>query len=99
MIKKLLFTLFLVFIQSVSFSQSTGDYRSKVANGNWNDVTSWEYYNGSNWVSATSYPGQAVGTGTVTILNGDNITLNTNITNSFAALIIGESATATSASF
>lgn len=99
MIKKLLFTFFLVFIQFVSFSQSTGDYRSKVANGNWNDVASWEYYNGSNWVPATSYPGEAVGTGTVTILNGDNITLNANITNSFAALVIGESATATSTSF
>lgn len=70
-----------------------------MANGNWNDVASWEYYNGSNWVPATSYPGQAVGTGTVTILNGDNITLNTNITNSFVALVIGESATATSTSF
>ena len=57
------------------FAQSPGDYRS-VGNGNWNDATKWEIFNGSNWVSASSYPGQNPGTGAVNILafhgNKDN---------------------------
>ena len=60
---------------SISFSlcaQSAGDYRS-VANGNWSDATKWERYNGNNWVSATTYPGQNSGTGKVTIMTETEI--------------------------
>jgi hypothetical protein len=96
--------LFLLFAQAVAYSQTLGDYRSNSTNGNWTTLSSWQYYNGTSWVtpSGTSpqgYPGQFAGTGTVTILNGNSITLNIDITNSFVELIIGESATATSTSF
>src|SRR5688572_24243773 len=47
-------------------AQSAGDYRS-IGSGNWNDATKWETYNGSSWVSTTTYPGQNPGTGKVTI--------------------------------
>ncbi|KKR71183.1 MAG: Hemagluttinin repeat-containing protein, partial [Candidatus Woesebacteria bacterium GW2011_GWA2_40_7b] len=30
------------------FAQATGDFRS-FQNGNWNDVNSWERFNGSIW--------------------------------------------------
>lgn len=91
--------LLLLFIQAVAYSQTSGDYRSNTINGNWTSLSSWEYYNGSMWVPSSSYPGQSAGTGTVTILNGNSITLNADITNSFVELIIGESVTATSTSF
>ncbi|HEX5651595.1 MAG TPA: fibronectin type III domain-containing protein, partial [Chitinophagaceae bacterium] len=65
--KKFIFTLLVStgFCFSIS-AQSTGDYRS-VANGNWNDLTKWETYNGSSWVSSITYPGQNPGTGKVII--------------------------------
>lgn len=53
-------------------AQSAGNYRS-VGNGNWNDATSWEIYNGSNWVTTTSYPGQNSGIAEVVIMSGTEI--------------------------
>lgn len=77
---KLAPTLLFVFIQTVVFSQSTGDYRS-TKSGLWTDVTSWQYYNGTAWVtpSASSpqgYPGQyAFMAGAVLIQGGDVISV------------------------
>ncbi|PXY44562.1 T9SS sorting signal type C domain-containing protein [Flavobacterium hydrophilum] len=82
----LFFTVFL--FGNTVFGQTTGDYRS-VGTGNWTTPASWEYYNGTVWVAATSYPGQNAGTGTVTIRNSHVITLNNSITNSFTSLVIG----------
>src|SRR5829696_1362969 len=63
--------ILLILIASIGINfylsaQSAGDYRS-VANGNWNDATKWEMFNGSSWVAASTYPGQNPGTGAVTI--------------------------------
>ena len=55
------------------FAQSSGDYRS-IANGNWNDATKWEIYNGSNWIAASTYPGQHPGTSNVTIMTEIKLT-------------------------
>ncbi|MFC5980543.1 PA14 domain-containing protein, partial [Flavobacterium salmonis] len=83
----LFFTVFL--FGNTVFGQTTGDYRS-VGTGNWTTLSSWQYYNGTSWVAATSYPGQSAGTTkTVTIRDTHSITLNTNITNSFTSLVIG----------
>ena len=75
------------------FAQSTGDYRS-AGTGNWITLSSWQYYNGTSWVtpSGTSpqgYPGQFVGTGSVLIQTGHTITLSATITTmSFGTLTI-----------
>ncbi|TRX06393.1 T9SS sorting signal type C domain-containing protein [Flavobacterium gawalongense] len=95
MIKKLLFTIFLLLVQTVVLAQTLGDYRSNVTSGNWTTLASWQYYNGSSWVtpSGTSpqgYPGQFTGTGTVTIRNSHTITISASTSNNFTALIIGE---------
>jgi hypothetical protein len=94
---------FLVIFFQTSLAQTIGDYRS-VANGNWTTLSNWQYYNGSTWAtpSGTSpqgYPGQFTGTGTVTIQNGNIITLNADITNSFTKLVIGNATTATASYF
>src|SRR5437764_1147382 len=39
---------------------SSGDYRS-VTSGNWNSVSTWETYNGSAWIAASSTPTSANG--------------------------------------
>jgi len=71
-------------------AQSVGDYRS-VGNGNWNDATKWEIFDGSNWITANKYPGQNSGTGTVTIRSGAGITLTASVPQPIAALLILDS--------
>jgi hypothetical protein len=54
----------------------TGDFRSRVATGNWSNFASWERFNGTSWVNATSgqFPDNI--TTTVTIQNGHTITVD-----------------------
>ena len=60
------------------FSQTLGDYRSVNPGGPWTNLNSWQYYDGSSWVVATTYPGQnATGTGNVLIQSGHSITIGT----------------------
>ena len=75
------------FLLSIStiFSQSLGDYRS-INSGPWTTLSTWESYNGSSWVSATSYPGQNSGTNDVSIGGGDAVSLSSAISNSFSNL-------------
>ena len=85
------FILILIASIWISFylsAQSAGDYRS-VGNGNWNDATKWETYNGSNWFSTTSYPGQNPGTGKVTIKNETEIRITETIPHPVNSLFIG----------
>lgn len=70
--------LLLLFCSASLFSQSLGDYRSVAPGGPWTNLSSWQYYNGSTWIAATTYPGQnPTGTGNVTILSGHSITIGT----------------------
>jgi hypothetical protein len=73
-----------------SNAQAVGDYRS-AGNGNWSALTSWQIFDGTNWVTpsaAQGYPGQFPGTGNVTIYNGHQITLNVSPPNQFQSLTI-----------
>ena len=64
------------FTASMFFADVTGDFRSKgVGPAPWDSASSWEVYNGSTWVNATSYPGQSAGTYSVTIQTGHTITI------------------------
>ncbi len=49
-----------------------GEFRSHQS-GNWNDVNSWERFNGSIWVTSTHSPADT--DGTITILSGHTITI------------------------
>ncbi len=61
-----------------TLGQSAGDYRSVNPGGPWTTLSSWEYYNGSGWVAASTYPGQnPTGTGVVTIQAGHSISIGT----------------------
>jgi hypothetical protein len=86
--KKIIFVL----IASISInlsvsSQSTGDYRS-VSSGNWNDPSKWVMYNGSNWVAASTYPGQNAGTGATYIMNETEIKITASILYPISSLYI-----------
>ena len=53
--------LFILTFTSHVMAQSVNDYRS-INSGNWTSSLTWEVYNGTIWVPATSYPGQNAGT-------------------------------------
>jgi len=76
-----------ILISVAVFAQSTGDY-SSVGNGNWNDPTKWETYNGSSWAAASAYPGQNPGTGSVTITNNTEIKITATVPNPVSSLYI-----------
>jgi hypothetical protein len=52
-----IFFLFLTFIwaSAPAFSATLGDFRTK-ASGNWNQISTWQYYNGTTWVNAAYTP-------------------------------------------
>lgn len=57
--------LFILFISYTSFGQVTGDFRS-FATGDWNNVNTWERFNGLAWVNpAPSTPTSADGVITI----------------------------------
>ncbi|CAM1346593.1 hypothetical protein [Tenacibaculum crassostreae] len=90
---KTYFFFFFVFSLTSIFSQSLGDFRS-VNDGLWTNPASWEYFNGSTWVSPpanTNYPGDGVVTANdVVIANGTNISLGSNIAGAINSVTIGD---------
>ena len=84
------------------YGQSAGDYRTN-ATGTWDWSTTgnWQRYNGTAWAApgANGYPGQNAGTGTVTIRNNHNVTLNVSPANNIGTLTIDPGANATALTF
>jgi hypothetical protein len=78
-ILKKIVPLFFLFFAITALSQTAGDFRSKQT-GSWTATSSWQTYNGTAWVNATSYPGQNTGTGAVLIQYGHTLTLSSTIT-------------------
>ena len=84
--------LILILIASIGVSfhlsaQSAGDYIS-IGSGNWNDPTKWQIFNGSSWVSTSTYPGQNPGTGLVSITNETAIIITANVPNPVSSLFV-----------
>ncbi|MBU2906560.1 hypothetical protein KO529_17310 [Arenibacter algicola] len=89
-LKQSVLIVFFIVCSLPVFAQVTGDYRSKTS-GNWGSASTWQFYNGTAWVNATSYPGQNSNVGTVTIRSGNTVTLNVNIISyTIDKLIIGD---------
>ncbi len=53
-----------------------GEYRSK-ASGNWSTLATWEKYNGSAWLAATTAP--VASDNIITIQNGHTVTVTANV--------------------
>ncbi len=89
-LKRLVLIAYVLFVGFPVLAQVTGDYRSKTT-GNWSSSGTWQMFNGSSWVNATSYPGQNSNVATVTIGSGNTVTLNVNMTSyTIDKLIIGD---------
>ncbi|MBU3822834.1 hypothetical protein KO566_12245, partial [Flavobacteriaceae bacterium XHP0103] len=75
---------------SLAAADAIGDFRS-VGNGNWTSLSTWEYFDGSNWITPTAaigYPGQYSGTNNVTILSGDTVSVDNITTQSMGDVIV-----------
>jgi len=64
-------------LTATAWAQSAGDYRS-IASGNWNATSTWERYDGGEWVAATSTPTSS--DGVITILVGHTVTVTADTT-------------------
>ena len=58
------------------WGQTTGDYAS-LGSGTWTTTSVWGVWNGSNYVTNGTYPGQTSGTYAVLINSGHTITIGT----------------------
>jgi hypothetical protein len=75
--KKLIALSISLCFYTVLVAQSAGDYRT-VASGTWSSIAIWQRYNGTAWKAATTAPTYT--DGVITIRDGHNVTVNTNIT-------------------
>lgn len=67
-----------VIISVTPFNPVAGDFRS-ITSGNYSNASTWQTYNGSTWVAATTYPnsaGSTSGTANVTIRSPHTVTLD-----------------------
>ena len=71
-------SFFLLFNSSQVNAQNTGDFRSN-GGGNWEDAATWEIFNGlvAGWVTSTYAPSSA--DGVITIINGDQVNINSSV--------------------
>jgi hypothetical protein len=76
--KKLVTIILLPLVLKV-YAQSTGDYRS-LTTGNWNSIATWERYNGTAWVPATTGQTPTSSDGAVTIRSGHTVTITAAVT-------------------
>ncbi|MGD9976699.1 MAG: hypothetical protein AB7S54_02070, partial [Bacteroidales bacterium] len=76
-------------LRVIGFTPLAGDYRSRQT-GDWNNSGTWQYFNGSSWVNASNYPGQASGTGVVFIRSGHTVTLATTPAYNIGSLVVSE---------
>jgi methionine-rich copper-binding protein CopC len=67
-----LILLAVILLANSVMAQTTGDYRS-VVNGNWGVAGTWETYNGSAWVAASSVPPVVPPYANITIQAGDTV--------------------------
>jgi hypothetical protein len=72
------FIFFLVaFATRNSFAQAVGDYRT-VANGNWNNLATWNTWNGAAWVAPGAAPNNT--NGAITIQAGHTVAITAVVT-------------------
>ena len=69
----LCFLVLFVISTSVLTGENIGDFRS-AQTGNWGDLTTWQTWDGSGWVAATSTP-DSLSPAVVAIVSPHNVTV------------------------
>lgn len=90
LINQFITVLFLV-IQSFSFSQVPGDYRTNTGSPNFNTASHWQIWNGTAWVTASSAPQSTsfTSSNTITIQSGHTATLQSSFSFNGTMNVIG----------
>ena len=73
-------------------AQTIGDYRS-INNGNWSNLTIWQRWNGTAWVTPSAgqgYPGQNSSPSLVLIQAFTNVTLDVTLANNLTGLTLDD---------
>lgn len=71
--KHIYLVIFLLLSSLMSFGQTAGDFRS-INTGDWNNVNTWERFNGAIWVNPAPYtPTDA--DGIITLMSGTTVTI------------------------
>jgi hypothetical protein len=78
----LLVTGIILISGNITRSQSVGDYRSSQS-GNWNDISTWEQFDGTNWV--TEYPSDGF-----PVIAGTSTSAKTTTTNAVHTILLPE---------
>ena len=76
-ISQLFILLGLFFATHTIFSQALNDFRSR-GNGSWNQTTTWERFDGSNWINATAIP-TASTAGVILIRQDHTVTITASV--------------------
>jgi len=74
--KRTIILLIVAFLSYYSFAQTTGDFRSR-QDGDWDDFNSWETYDGTQWVNATSGQIPSSTTTLTTVQANHTVSVNT----------------------
>ncbi len=93
-----LMVVLLMLSSGIINAQNVGDFQSR-GSRNWNASNAWQRFNGTSWQNNQGYPGETSGSGTVTILDGHNITLIASPTYAIAELVIATGNAATALTF
>lgn len=72
----ILWAIITMFMFGYTFAQQAGDYRS-FATGNWSEASTWEIFDGTNWVAAAVAP---AGTETITVDGEDSVRVDVPVT-------------------
>ncbi len=70
-----LLLLMLLFVVAL-LAQTTGDFRTR-QNGNWNNASTWQRFNGSSWVNAAYFP--TYNDNVITVLAAHTVTVTTTV--------------------
>jgi hypothetical protein len=96
---RLLWVLLFSAISLLTLSQSPGDFQTSGLNTSWNNIASWERYDGSSWVAATAgqIPGTVGNAGNVTIRDAHTVNHDVAIAlaNAIASLTVGQGTSGT----
>jgi gliding motility-associated-like protein len=83
---RLFLSLSFILFYHIGYSQASGDYRSK-QNGLWSASSTWETFDGANWIAASNSP--TFSNGFISILNGHIVTINAPVTIDQTVIIFG----------
>ncbi|MDD3080388.1 MAG: hypothetical protein PHH37_14975, partial [Paludibacter sp.] len=87
LVLKLFLLAFGLLMGVLLYAQNIGDYRS-LTSGEWTGSGTWEIFDGANWLTSPTYPGEFSGTYSVNIQYGHEVTIDSEISTEPMGILI-----------